>query len=114
MFSRRFAEADPGPPKLAVTRSVREFIVGRVRRCTAAGLFVGDDADIAHVLVALVQGLAAQETAGWLGTSKASIDRRWALAFRVAFAGLRREPARPPDGRRQSSSLATRWPRTAG
>jgi hypothetical protein len=40
------------------------------------------------VLLALAQGLAAQETAGWLGTSKASIDRRWKLAFDATLDGL--------------------------
>jgi len=67
---------------------VRELIVGRVRRCTAAGILRGDDTDIGHVLVALAQGLAAQENAGWLGTSKASVDRRWELAVRAALDGL--------------------------
>ena len=90
MFSRPFADFDPGPAELRAGRAVREFIVGRVRRCTAAGILRGDDTDIAHVLVALAQGLAAQEAAGWLGTSKASVDRRWELAIRAALDGLSR------------------------
>ena len=44
--------------------------------------------DIAHVLLALALGLAAQETAGWLGSSRASRDRRWALAIKAALAGF--------------------------
>ena len=36
----------------------------------------------------MVQGLAAQEAAGWLGTSAASIERRWDLALRAAIDGL--------------------------
>ena len=48
----------------------------------------GNETDIAHVLLALVQGLAAQERAGWLGTSKASIGRRWSLALRATLDGL--------------------------
>ena len=67
---------------------MREFIVGRVRRCTDAGILGGDGTDIAHVLVALAQGLAAQESAGWLGTSQASRDRRWDLATRAVLDGL--------------------------
>ena len=55
------------------------------------GVLEGNETDIAHVLLALAQGLAAQETAGWLGTSRASMDRRWKLAITGmlnGFAGL--------------------------
>jgi hypothetical protein len=62
--------------------------VERVRRCRQAGLFRGDDTDVAHVLLALVQGLSAQEGAGWLGTSRASRDRRWDLAIGALLDGL--------------------------
>jgi hypothetical protein len=41
------------------------------------------------VLVSLTQGLAATETAGWLGTSKASVERRWGTAVRAVLDGLR-------------------------
>lgn len=88
MFSRPFADFDPGPAEREAGSAVREFIVARVRRCTGAGLLHGDDTDIAHVLVALAQGLAMQESAGWLGTSQASRDRRWALAIRAVLDGL--------------------------
>jgi AcrR family transcriptional regulator len=88
MFSRPFADFDPGPNERAATASVREFFVGQVRRCVDAGVLTGDEIDIAHVLLALAQGLAAQEAAGWLGRSKASVDRRWALAFRATLDGL--------------------------
>jgi AcrR family transcriptional regulator len=88
MFSRPFADFDPGPDEVAAGSSVREFIIGRVRRCLDAGLLAGDATDIAHVLLALAQGLASQETAGWLGTSRASMDRRWDLAIRAALRGL--------------------------
>jgi AcrR family transcriptional regulator len=99
MFSRPFAAFDPGLEELGAAGSVRKFIVGHVRRCIDAGLLVGDETDIAHVLVALAQGLAAQETAGWLGTSKASVDRRWALAFRAALDGLASAERARPDPR---------------
>ncbi len=89
MFARPFADFDPGPRELAATGSVREFIVGHVRRCVNAGQLRGNETDIAHVLLALAQGLARQETAGWLGSSRASIDRRWQLAFRATLDGLR-------------------------
>jgi AcrR family transcriptional regulator len=88
MFSRPFADFDPGPAELAAGAAVREHIVARVRRCIEAGVVAGDATDVAHVLVALAQGLAAQETAGWLGTSQTSIDRRWDLAIAALLEGL--------------------------
>jgi hypothetical protein len=95
LFSRPFADFDPGPAQLEAGRAVREFIVGRVRRCIGAGILRGNETDIAHVLLALAQGLAAQEIAGWLGTSPASVQRRWDLAIRAVLDGL--TPA-PDDG----------------
>jgi AcrR family transcriptional regulator len=89
MFSRPFADFDPGPSGRKAGSAVREFIVGRVRRAIDAGLLAGDETDIAHVLVSLTQGLAATEMAGWLGTSRASVDRRWDLAVRAVLDGLR-------------------------
>jgi AcrR family transcriptional regulator len=88
MFSRPFADFDPGPAELSAGSAVRDFIVARVRRCIDAGILRGDETDIAHALVALAQGLAAQEAAGWLGTSKASVDRRWDLAVDAVLGGL--------------------------
>jgi hypothetical protein len=89
MFSRPFADFQPGPDEVRAGGTVREFIVGRVRRCVDAGLLAGDPTDIAHVLLAAAQGLAAQETAGWLGTSQSSVDRRWALGIRAMLDGLK-------------------------
>jgi AcrR family transcriptional regulator len=90
MFSRPFVDFDPGPDELRAGSFVRKLVVARVQRAIDAGLVTGDATDVAHVLLALAQGLAAQETAGWLGTSKASVDRRWTLAFDAALAGLAR------------------------
>ena len=90
MFSRPFADFDPGPSGLEAGSAVRLFVVGRVRRCIDAGVLAGDETDIAHVLVSLTQGLAATEMAGWLGTSKASVARRWDVAIRAVLEGLRR------------------------
>lgn len=97
MFSRPFADFDPGPSDLAAGAATREFVLRRVRRGVDAGLFRGDETDIAHVLLALAQGLAAQESAGWLGTSPASRDRRWALAVRTALGGLAAAPPLSPE-----------------
>jgi AcrR family transcriptional regulator len=93
MFSQPFADFEPGRHELAAGSSVREFIVGRIRRSVDAGALAGDPTDIAHALVALVQGLASQERAGWLGSSPASMNRRWGLAVSAMLDGLR--PAAP-------------------
>jgi len=90
MFSRPFADFDPGPAELAAGAATREFIVHRVRRCIDAGIIDGDRVDIAHGLLALAQGLAMQEAAGWLGSSTDSANRRWDLAVHALLAGLGR------------------------
>jgi AcrR family transcriptional regulator len=94
MFSRPFAEFDPGPSERRAGADVREFIVARVRRCIDAGVVTGDPADIAHILLALAQGLISQQTAGWLGTSNESMNRRWNLAAAALVNGL--SPAKSP------------------
>jgi AcrR family transcriptional regulator len=88
MFSRPFADFDPGPAERAAGSSVREFVVAQVGRCAAAGLVRGDSTDIAHVLVAVAQGLSAQESGGWLGRTPQSRDRRWELAIEAVLSGL--------------------------
>jgi AcrR family transcriptional regulator len=89
MFSRPFQDFDPGPEELA-SPSVREIFVGRIKRCTDAGLLTGDPVDIAHVLLALAQGLAVQEGGRWLGKSKASVNRRWAVGVTGILRGFAR------------------------
>jgi AcrR family transcriptional regulator len=88
MFARPFTDFDPGPAELAATGATREHIVALVRRAVDERLIGGDPVDVAHILLALAQGLAAQENAGWLGSSTASADRRWTLAFAATLAGL--------------------------
>jgi AcrR family transcriptional regulator len=90
MFSRPFADFDPGPSGREAGSAVRTFVVGRVQRCIDAGVLSGDATDVAHVLVSLTQGLAGTEAAGWLGSSRTSVDRRWALAIRAMLDGLTR------------------------
>jgi AcrR family transcriptional regulator len=88
MFSRPFTDFKPGPSELEATGAVRRLIVERVRRCIEAGALGGDETDIAHVLVALTQGLAAAENTRRLGGTRRSIDRRWALALDALLDGL--------------------------
>ena len=88
MFSRPFQDFDPGPEELAASPSVREIFVSRIKRCTDAGLLAGDPVDIAHVLLALAQGLAVQEGGRWLGKSKASVNRRWEVGVTGILRGF--------------------------
>ena len=120
MFSRPFADFDPGPAERAAGSAVRELIVARVQRWIDAGALAGDATDIAHVLVAMTQGLAAAELAARLGTSPASIDRRWSLAVTALLDGLTAArpavtarfasgpPAASPAGRRATAARAAR------
>jgi AcrR family transcriptional regulator len=88
MFSRPFSDFDPSADERAAGESVRAFVIERVRRCVEAGVLVGDETDLAHVIVALVQGLALAENARRLGTSRESIERRWSLALDGLLDGL--------------------------
>jgi AcrR family transcriptional regulator len=88
MFSRPFADFDPAPAEAEAGRAVREFVTGRVQRAIDAGVLAGDATDNAHVLLAVTLGLADAENASRLGTSKASVDRRWALGIESALDGL--------------------------
>jgi AcrR family transcriptional regulator len=89
MFSRPFSDFAPTPAELSAGNNVRTLIVARVRSCIDAGVIrSGDETDIAHVLVALVQGLAATENSRRLGSNRKSIERRWALAIDAVLAGL--------------------------
>ena len=88
MFSRPFADFEPGPEELAAGASVREVFVGRIQRCIDAGVLSGDPNDIAHVLLALAQGLAVQEAGRWLGTSAPEIERRWKVGVTSVLDGF--------------------------
>lgn len=79
MYASPFDVFDPGPGERAAGEATRTFLVRRVERCIDAGLMRGDATDIAHVALAMAQGLATQETGGWLGATKASRARRWKL-----------------------------------
>lgn len=88
MFSRPFSDFEPSAEERRAGASVRRFVLARVRRCVQAGVLRGEETDIAHVLLALVQGLALAENARRLGRSRASVDRRWELALGALLDGL--------------------------
>ncbi|BCI51682.1 hypothetical protein NIIDNTM18_09600 [Mycolicibacterium litorale] len=88
MFSRPFADFDPGPEELAAGEAVRDIFLDRIQRCLNEGALTGDAVDIAHVLLALAKGLAAQEAGCWLGTTARSVERRWRLGVHAVLAGF--------------------------
>lgn len=94
MFGRPFADFDPGERDAAAQASLNSQLVRCVARCVDAGMIAGDPLDVSHILLALAQGLLAQETAGWLGSTEESKNRRWTMAFDAVLAGLAPVPAR--------------------
>ena len=100
MFARPFTDFDPRPEDVSASGSLRDFIVSHVQRCIDGGRLRGDAVDISHVLLALAQGLAAQETAGWLGARPSretaagrSRSKRYSTACADSFVSL--SPGRP-------------------
>jgi AcrR family transcriptional regulator len=100
MFSRPFTDFDPAPLDATAGSAVRTYVVAHVQRCIDAGVLTGDATDVAHVLVSLTQGLAATERAGWLGRSKASVERRWQVAIGAVLDGLAGTPGTHRTSRR--------------
>jgi len=88
MFGRAVATFTPDPEDLDAGVQVRQHIISQVQRCIEANIIQGDPVDIAHVVLGLAQGLALQESAGWLGSTEASMDRRWQLALDTLIKGL--------------------------
>jgi AcrR family transcriptional regulator len=89
MFSRPFADFDPTTAEDKAGVKVRKLFVERVQAAVDAGLIAGDPTDIALVFFGLLEGLAAAENARRLGSSAASVDRRWSLGVTALFAGLK-------------------------
>jgi AcrR family transcriptional regulator len=92
MYAEPFEVFSPDSGERALGDGTRAFLVDRVRRCVAAGRLAGEPKDLAHGLLALAQGLASQEIAGWLGRSEADRDRRWSLAVDALVDGFRARP----------------------
>ncbi|HEY4096188.1 MAG TPA: TetR/AcrR family transcriptional regulator [Baekduia sp.] len=89
MFSRPFADFDPTTAEDKAGVKVRKLFVERVQAAVDAGAVAGDPTDIALVFFGLLEGLAAAENARRLGSSAASVDRRWRLGVTALFAGLK-------------------------
>lgn len=88
MYSRPFVDFAPNAQERALGDTTRAHLVDRVQACVGAGSLVGDPVDIAHALLALAIGLATQETAGWLGSTARSRNRRWRASVEALVAGF--------------------------
>jgi AcrR family transcriptional regulator len=91
MFSQPFADFDPTAQENEAGRRVSDVFVERVRTAVETGLLAGDPVDVAQVLFAFVEGLAAAESAQRFGRSKKEVDRRWRLGLDALLGGLRAE-----------------------
>jgi AcrR family transcriptional regulator len=89
MFSRPFADFDPTTAEDKAGVKVRRIFVERVQAAVDAGLMAGDATDIALVFFGLLEGLAAAESARRLGSSRASVDRRWRLGIDALLDGVK-------------------------
>jgi AcrR family transcriptional regulator len=87
MYTKPFEMFAPGADERALGDACRTVLVDRAQRCVDRGHLSGDPVDIAHGLLALAIGLATQETAGWLGSTRAARDRRWAHAVGALLGG---------------------------
>ena len=101
MFSRPFADFDPSTADDKAGVKVRKIFVERVRLAVDAGLIAGDPTDIALVFFGLLEGLTAAENARRLGSSKASVNRRWRLGLTALFAGLQPASGTPKPAKEQ-------------
>jgi AcrR family transcriptional regulator len=90
MFAHPFTDFQASSAELQAGRSVRTLILSRVRRCIDAGVLHGDETDIAHVLIALTQGLAAAENSNRLGSTPQSVNRRFRVGLDAVLDGFSR------------------------
>jgi AcrR family transcriptional regulator len=88
MFSRPFAEFSPTPQDMRAAESIYRFVVGRVVAVVGPDRRRGAGKDAAIGLLATVQGLVAMEFAGLIGSTPASIERRWRAALTAAIRGM--------------------------
>lgn len=88
MFARPFAEFDPRSEDRAVGAALYDLVVQRVARWLEAAGSELDPVDAAHALAATDRGLVADELAGLLGRSPASVRRRRTLTLAALLDGL--------------------------
>lgn len=89
MFSRPFVDFAPTADDHKAGLRVSKVFVQHARAAVDAGLLAGDPTDIAHLVFAFVEGLAAAESGKRLGGSKQSVARRWQLGLDIVLQGLK-------------------------
>jgi len=88
MFSRPFPDFEPGPDDVSAALGLRRAVLDALRRAEPPGRRAEEVTDAAQALIALVIGLASQERAGLLASTRRSCDRRWNLAVGGLLSGL--------------------------
>lgn len=88
MFARPFAEFDPSRDDSTVAAALYDLVLQRVGRWLDAEGSPLDRVDAAHALAATDRGLIADELAGVLGRSAASVRRRRDLTITALLDGL--------------------------
>ena len=85
MFARPFDEFDPKTEERVIGDATRTAVVARVD-APSTTVDCAAMPPISATAPATCQGLALQETAGWLGTTTPSRNRRWAVATDLLLA----------------------------
>jgi AcrR family transcriptional regulator len=88
MFSRPFAEFEPGPDDLSAAEVVHRVIMRRVVALLGPNSSRAHAKDVALALTAVTQGLIGMELAGILGSGPTSIERRWRLTVLSTVRGF--------------------------
>ena len=88
MFSRPYAEFEPGPEDLVAAGAVGRVVMARATALVGPGATSTARKDAALALTSVMQGLAGMELAGILGSGSGPIERRWRLAVLSVARGL--------------------------
>jgi AcrR family transcriptional regulator len=89
MFSRPFAEFSPDHEDQRAAEAIYRIVLSRVVALLNPVRPSGAGKDAAITLLATIQGLVGLELAGILGSSSASVERRWRAAITAAIRGVR-------------------------
>ncbi len=74
MFGSPVPEFHPNDDDATFALSTLDMCIDAVQRCVDAGLFVGDAADMAHQMWAVIHGVTSLELRGMLGSPDAATE----------------------------------------
>lgn len=88
MFSRPFAEFSPDQEDQRAADAIYRTVLSRVVALLTPVRPRGSGKDAAIALLATIQGLIGLEFAGILGSTEATVDRRWRAAVMATIRGV--------------------------